>query len=397
MAISWRLLPSVLRDELDVEPRTGWVPRSVHDFVTDVGSLVVAALVGLLSGLGQLKGAYGPLMIVFGVAACLSLLVRRRWPIALAVVLNVASVFLMVANGAVLVATFSVAVHRRLAAALWIGVLGVVTGVVNRLLFPDPDLPLLASVLIGVLLTVAAVGWGTLVRARRQLLVSLAERARLAEADQHGRIVEVRRAERARLAREMHDVLAHRMSLISVHAGALEFRPSASEEEIARAAGVIRSGVHQMLVDLREVIGLLREEPGDTDVAAPPQPSLSGVADLVGEARLTGAEVELDLDVRGVDEVPTMVGRTAYRIVQEGLTNARKHAPGEPVRVTLRGGAGDGLAVEVRQPLSRVGRASIPGSGVGLSERAVLAGGRLEHGPTDGGAYLLRAWLPWEA
>ncbi|GAB3881358.1 hypothetical protein GCM10029964_037300 [Kibdelosporangium lantanae] len=184
-------------------------------------------------------------------------------------------------------------------------------------------------------------------------------------------------------------MLAHRMSLLSVHAGALEFSPGAPEAEISRAAGVIRSGVHQMLVDLREVIGLLREGP-DSDLAPP------ALDTLVAETRRTGTEVTLharpDLQVSGV------VGRTVYRIVQEGLTNARKHAPGQPVTVTVSGAAGVGLTVEVRQPMPATVRSAIPGAGaglVGLAERATLAGGRLDHG-REGDDYVLRGWLPWE-
>jgi len=292
-----------------------------------------------------------------------------------------------------------------------VGILGVATGVVNTALYHNNYASYSFSLVIGTLITAAAVGWGGAVRARRQLLVSLAERARQAEAEQRERALEARRLERTRLAREMHDVLAHRMSLLSVHAGALEFRPSASEEEIARAAGVIRSGVHQMLVDLREVIGILREEPSEE--TAPPQASLTAIDHLAEEARSTGVELSVDTDVPDLGAVPALVGRTAYRIIQEGLTNARKHAPGVPVVVTITGAPATGLSVEVRQrlldrkaaekPKSNSGSnrmpSPIPGGGVGLiglAERATLAGGRLEHGPTDGGEYLLRAWLPWE-
>ena len=97
------------------------------------------------------------------------------------------------------------------------------------------------------------------VRARRQLVVSLRDRAERAEAEQQLRVEQARQAERARIAREMHDVLAHRISLLSLHAGALEFRPDAPPEEVARAAGVIRASAHEALEDLREVIGVLRD------------------------------------------------------------------------------------------------------------------------------------------
>jgi signal transduction histidine kinase len=108
-------------------------------------------------------------------------------------------------------------------------------------------------------------------------------------------------------------------------------------------------------------------------------------------------------DWRVQDRVPEAVGRNAYRIVQEGLTNARKHAHGSAVDVTLGGGPGDGLTIEVRNRLhvgAVAATADIPGTGtgiVGLAERASLAGGRLEHGRTDAGDYRLWAWLPWPA
>ena len=112
---------------------------------------------------------------------------------------------------------------------------------------------------MGVLASVAVVTWGMFVRARRQLVLTLRDRAERAEAEQHLRVDQARQQERARIAREMHDVLAHRISLLSLHAGALEFRPDAPPEEVARAAGVIRSSAHEALNDLREVIGVLRE------------------------------------------------------------------------------------------------------------------------------------------
>ena len=120
----------------------------------------------------------------------------------------------------------------------------------------------------------ALVGWGELSRARQALLESLREQARRAEAEQASRVAEARAAERASIAREMHDVLAHRLSLLATYAGALEYRPDAPPEQLARAAGVVRAGVHQALDELREVIGVLRDD-DDAPAATRPQPSLS--------------------------------------------------------------------------------------------------------------------------
>jgi signal transduction histidine kinase len=238
------------------------------------------------------------------------------------------------------------------------------------------------------------------------LVLSLHDRARRLESEQRLRVDQARQAERARIAREMHDVLAHRVSLLSVHAGALEFRPDAPPEEIARAAAVIRSSAHEALEELRDVIGVLRAGEDD-DGLERPQPTMAELPALVEESRLAGMRVRLTLEPDGDDAVPEALGRTVFRIVQEALTNARKHAPGGAVDVTIGGGRGDRVHLEV---LSRrlvgtgdaalLAAGSLPGAGtglVGLAERVSLARGELTHGPTPDGGFLLRASLPWPA
>ena len=204
--------------------------------------------------------------------------------------------------------------------------------------------------------------------------------------------------ERDRIAREMHDVLAHRISLVSLHAGALEYSGASSPDEVARAAGVIRSAAHQALDDLREVIGVLREDGEPVDAPERPQPTIADLDTLLAESRDAGMRVQGELAL--ADGVPTSVGRNAYRVVQEGLTNARKHASDCAVDVAVAGAPGDGVTIEVRNRLPVGGLvAQIPGAGtglVGLTERVVLAGGRLEHGPREG-EWRLWAWLPWPA
>ena len=149
------------------------------------------------------------------------------------------------------------------------------------------------------------------------------------------------------------------------------------------------------------MIGVLREEPNVNGGPDRPQPTLANLPALLDESRQAGMHVTSDCRVGDLAAVPDGVGRNAYRIVQEGLTNARKHAHGAAVDVTLDGAAGSGLTVEVRNRLPvGVASPSIPGTGtglIGLSERASLAGGRLEHGRTAGGDFELRAWLPWPA
>ncbi len=167
---------------------------------------------------------------------------------------------------------------------------------------------------------------------------------------------------------------------------------------------MIRDSAHRALEDLRDVIGVLRA-PEDSDR---PQPVLADIGNLADEARRAGASVALDVAVAGgPGSAPAVAGRTAYRIVQEGLTNARKHGahPAAPVSVTVRGASGAGLTVEIRNPVRHDGAAGdpagprVPGGGqglIGLAERTLLAGGTLEHG-RDGTDYRLYATLPWPA
>jgi signal transduction histidine kinase len=237
---------------------------------------------------------------------------------------------------------------------------------------------------------------GMFVRARRE---SRQERVRHAEAEQHLLVEQARHAERTRIAREMHDVLAHRISLLSLHAGALEFRPDAPPDEVARAAAVIRASAHHALEDLRMVIGILRDG-AEGEAPQPPQPTLAALPELLEESRAAGMRLHTDVRVADLATIPDSVGRHALRIVQEALTNARKHAPSSPVDLRFEGAPGDGLAIEVRNtaPVLAVGEAEIPGAGtglIGLAERAALSGGSLEHGLDEAGDFRLRAWLPW--
>ncbi len=338
-----------------------------------------------------------------GLAACAALWLRRRWPVAITVGILPLAVLTSFAAPAGLIAFFTVAVHRRFAVVAWLAGVGLSTLAVSYALQagerPELQTSLWLSLLSLILLHVAVAASGMYIRARRQLLASLRERAERAEAAQHEHAEHVRANERARIAREMHDVLAHRISLLSMHAGSLEFSPGASHAEVARAAGVIRTSAHQALEDLREVIGVLRQEPGEAALDRP-LPTLADLPALVQESRAAGMTVRSDLEVGEVGAAPESVGRNAYRIVQEGLTNARKHAGGTAVELTMTGAAGSGLTLELRNPLP-VGRpaSEMPGAGtglIGLAERAALAGGRLEHGVTEG-QYRLWAWLPWPA
>ncbi|MFB9724329.1 sensor histidine kinase [Planobispora longispora] len=394
------LLPGGLRDAPPKErPR---VRRSTRDWIVDTVIFLLAVGLGLITA-DEIRSEMAlpqPMRIadqLIGVVACASVWLRRRWPVGLAVVLVVVSLVSEVSGGASVAAMFTVAVHRPFKHVALVTGLNVATVPLYLVMRPDPELSFREGVAIMTLILLVVTIWGMLVRARRQLVVSLRERAERAEAEAELRVEGARRLERERIAREMHDVLAHRLSLLSVHAGALEYRPDMPTDDVAKAAGVIRSGAHQALQDLREVIGVLRLG-GEETAPDRPQPTLSDLSALVEESREAGMDVRLDMRIGDVGEASARLGRNVYRIAQEALTNARKHAAAAPVTLAVAGGPGDGLTIEICNPLT--GGQSIPGSGtglIGLTERAELMGGRLEYGRASDGRFRLSAWLPWAA
>ena len=383
------------------------IRRSRRDWVVDTVAFLGALLAGLflLAIAADSPAEYPRALLVAdlvaGMIACLALWLRRRWPVGVAVVLALPAAISDMSSPAMLIMLFTVAVHRRWPTVLAVVATQVVGGAVFFVVRPDPTTPLAVGIGFAVVVTAAAVAWGMFVRARRQLVQSLRERADRAEAEQLIRVEQARHTERTRIAREMHDVLAHRISLLSMHAGALEFRPDAPPEEVARAAGVIRASARQALEDLREVIGVLRED-ADGVIGARPQPTLADLPALVEESRAAGMRVREEYRVPDLGSAPAATGRTAYRVVQEALTNVRKHAEGAVAVVEVRGGPVTGLSIEVRNP-PRIGDRALPalpspGTGlIGLRERVTLAGGRLQHGWTPDGEFRLRADLPWPA
>jgi signal transduction histidine kinase len=169
---------------------------------------------------------------------------------------------------AVLVAVYTVASRRRWPVTLGVAGLAALAYLPYSILRPDPDLPVLAANAITVALLAIAVAIGAAVRSRRETLAALHERAARAEAEADLRAERLRGLERERIAREMHDALAHRISLVSLHAGALAIRPDLSAEEVTRVANTIRESAHLALEDLREILGVLREPGPDRDPRA---------------------------------------------------------------------------------------------------------------------------------
>jgi signal transduction histidine kinase len=335
-----------------------------------------------------------------GVLASAVLWWRRRWPAGVAVVCLVAGVVSSSATPAGLLALSSLAVHRPARQAVLVGLLWVPA----LLLFAaySPTTGPAAVVAFVMPLVLAASGWGMFLRARRQLLLSLRERALRAEADQELHQEQARVAERTRIAREMHDVLAHRISLLALHAGGLEVRPDLPPAEIRQTAALLRSTASQALEELRSVIGVLRDDKGYGIEDLTPQPTLHDLPRLVEEAGNAGMDVELHLRVEDVEVVPAPLGRDAYRIVQEALTNISKHGGGAPARVRVTGSPGEGLHISVRN--EERGAASsdepLPGAGaglLGLRERVALTGGTLLLGPDGSGDFVVEADLTWRS
>ena len=332
---------------------------------------------------------------LIGVGCLVVSLWRRRYPLTIASgVMSVTAVSAS-ASGAALLVLGSLATRRKPLETTLVAVLCVGTAVVNYDLYPrdvDAD-PLWLTVVLALLVTGIVVAIGAAIGARRKELWSLRERAESAEREQVARAAEARILERHRIAREMHDVLAHRVSLVAMQAGVLSHRTDLPAEQVSLLARGIADGAHQALEELRDVLGVLRASPGQLE---PPQPSLADLPALVADARALGVNVAYTPESMGTP--PVLVARTAYRIVQEGLTNAGKHAPGADVCVTVEGTEGDKLRVTVRNSGAARGEDPPPSAGfglLGLAERVELAGGGLDHHADPGGGFVLAAWLPW--
>jgi signal transduction histidine kinase len=279
----------------------------------------------------------------------------------------------------------------------------VVTGQLYLAAEPGQTMTWYSNLLWCILSSAAITAAGMYVGARRDLVASLRDRAERAERAQQLELATARTGERTRIAREMHDVLAHRMSLVALHAGALAYREDLGPDETRAAAAVIQSNAQRALADLREILGLLRDTEQRIDATGHrPQPTLGDLDTLLDDERAAGTAITLRADLAELGALPETVGRSAYRIVQEGLTNARKHAPHAAVTVEVAGRPGAGLDLCVRNPLAVGGnghRTDPHDAGfglVGVAERAAASHGRVEHGRTPDGDFVLRAWLPWE-
>lgn len=298
------------------------------------------------------------------------------------------------------VATYSVARYAppaRGLLALAVGLCGAGVAAVDWLRGLDADLePVTVGPYFLTIATLVVAAWalGTLGRVRRAYVDAVIERGQRIEREAAQQVALAASDERARIAREMHDVVAHGLSVIVVQADGARYAAGQDPAAAASALEAISTTGRQALTEMRRMLGLLRADDG---AALRPQPGLADLGALVAEARTAGAHVEATLPEPGTS-VPDGVALTAYRVVQEALTNVRKHAgPGVTVRVEV-GVDAAGRAVDILVEDDGRG-AAVPSDGhglglVGMRERVGVHGGHVEAGPRPGGGFRVAARLP---
>ncbi|MFE3553470.1 sensor histidine kinase [Streptomyces sp. NPDC059193] len=373
-----------------------------------VGDLAIAAMPALLGlGVEELDNGSGWRMTASAGAVVLLTLLRRRLPAATLVVGSAVTVFL---PGSFLVmAVLGWSAGRRIVgvgragAAFTLAFIAVVgLGVLHEWEQMRPLLVMVFSTLMFLAMTVmpglASRYWSQ----RRTLLSALQERNGQLMRERAMVAGQARLRERQRIAQDMHDSLGHQLALISVHTGALEVDPKLTDRQ-REAVGVLRQASVAAMHELREVVGILRdgvEAPVPVEEAAHPAArGVAGIAGVVEAARGAGTDVRMSASGRPRPLVAAC-DHAAYRIVQEALTNAYKHAPGAPITVELRY-EDDSLVVEIANgPAAGPGAGEVVSGGQGLTglrERARLVGGMVHAGATEDGGFRVAGVLPYGA
>ncbi|GAA2949655.1 MULTISPECIES: sensor histidine kinase [Streptomycetaceae] len=395
--------------------------QRLYDFIrrhpTGVDTFWAVVLLGL-SGMSIVAGQVGDgpervAAVPIAVGLCVAVALRRRAPekmLLLTILMGVAQLSLGVEPGAadfaMLVITYTVAMAgerwaSRLALGCSLGAAGL-----SQVRWPEEmsSGSWAQSVFVVVVMTVPFVlAWvlGDSMRTRRAYLSQLEERAARLEREREAQSKVAVAAERARIARELHDVVAHNVSVMVVQADGAAYVMDASPDQARQALETISSTGRQALAEMRRLLGVLRT--GDTREGGEyvPQPDVEQIEDLVDQVRQTGLAV--DFKIEGTPRpLPTGVELTAYRIVQEALTNTRKHGgpdAGASVRL-LYFDDGLGLLVEddgrgAAHELYEDGGADGAGHGmIGMRERVGMVGGTLDAGPRPGGGFRISALLP---
>lgn len=397
--------------------RAGAVAVHVALVVVALASMLVASSYSAMPDpVAGLRLAWAAAGVACGTGVASLLLVRGRYPVLVAVVGSVYAMLLPGGAFVALVGLASVVATRPRRQALLVGAMvGAATGVsvlrdalrpAAAQIFSSTQpvgevvaAPVWSHPLVFVVSLGAAVGAGLYRRARRDLTEVRAESHERAQTTEHLRTELTRQEERDLIAREVHDTLAHRLSLVSLQAGALEV-VAAGDPELQEAASAVQANAHRSLDDLRGLIGVLRDPATvRTSATEPPvQLSLDDLAELLTTTREAGTPVVATVVVSDATSASAPFTHAVYRIVQESLTNASKHAPGLHLDVALTASAASGLHLRVSNPLPAQARAGgVPGSGAGVTgihERVRLLGGRAQVGPSDG-HFVVDVWLPW--
>jgi signal transduction histidine kinase len=377
-----------------------------HERSVDVGTAV-----GLTAGcvVFGIVVAVGPAYFLLSLALLLPLTVRRRWPVPCALAVLAAALVqwltvrdtigMLPADVAVPVVVHACAAHgpswaRRLVLA------GALAGAgLGGLSWPQLPVPVWAHVLVGAFLAstvVAAWAMGNSHRVRQAQLVTLAERAQLLEVEREQRERLAVLAERTRIAREMHDVVAHSLAVLIAQADGGRYAAESSPQAAQGALRTIAECARQALAETRRVVGVLRDGPAASAVPGPPQPGIDDVAELVERVRAGGLDVRLTLRPPPRPVEPGLA-LAVYRIVQEGLTNVLKHAgPAAQAEVSVRWVTGE-LEIDVRDDGRGAARAPATGGGygvLGMRERAGAYGGTVTLRPRPGGGRILSARIP---
>ncbi|MET8540879.1 histidine kinase [Kitasatospora sp. NPDC004799] len=387
----------------------GWYGPD-HRAGTD--TLLLLGLLGLAAeeALVQWASSDGPLRLpqtVLATLAALSLFLARRHPVAAAVLpVLTGGLFNRAFPG--LFNVFHLAYLGRTGPAVAGGAVIAVTSGTDA----DSLAGWAGAAGSQLLVQAATLAVGLWLHGRRVLIRTLHEQVDALRRERELRAEQARAAERARIAREMHDVLAHRLSLLVLHAGVLRDQARAGTvaadlDRLTHRLELLRTTAARSLDDLRDVLGALRADPpappaprGEPPVPAEggrvPAPALRDLTELVGEATQAGQRVELALS-GDPETVPTTHRLAVHRLVQEALTNARKHAHAAPVTVRVGYGA-PATTVEVRNGPGEAPPDG-PGAGggyglVGLAERVDALGGHLDTGPDGSGGFRLSARLP---
>ncbi|MBB5830494.1 sensor histidine kinase [Brachybacterium aquaticum] len=372
-------------DHQGAPARQRWQEAAILVAVT---AEAIAQLLLSTTWMGLVRGL---LALVLGAA----LLLRHRhwrWLLPLVAAANAAAMSVTV----LIIATYAFATRSssRLLTVLF-ALLSALASSVPALvqLKAEPQASIMGMVLT-LLIVAASAAIGMYTAVRRTLLAELRQRAEQAESGRAAAEEQARRAERTRIAREMHDIVAHKISLVALQAGALEVNPNLEREQVQQSAALIRGTATTALSELREVLGVLRGDGEQAPLA--PQPTWEDVRKLVDESKDAGVAVDLFDFID--DPVPDPLARTAYRVVQEGLTNIHKHARHTKARVALIGEPGTDLVIEVSNVLPKGFTTDLPGARMGLSgieTRVTHAGGTITSGPTDDGRFEVRAVIPW--